>query len=281
MATVLLFLAQPASGADAPFSAHAGLVSRYVARGITTTYFNGPPLGNKNADAPESAEPAAQWGFDYAAEQGWYAGYWASMINYSYLRLGQGYSDRGLTVFDDKKSIENDVYAGYTWRFGEFSASAGLTGYLYVNGKHADNAESRLTLGYKTLTLAAQTFFRDSLLGNAGDTYWSLNYRRDLPYGFSLDLILAWSSYRREGKFYGSRDTYLQIDCGPGAAMNVTGCFAGKTPRGQNFSHLTLGLNYRLPTLPATLGVAGIIGGYNRFGVAQDNEIIGSLSLNY
>jgi uncharacterized protein (TIGR02001 family) len=262
-------------------SAHVDLVSSYVVRGFTTTYFNGEPLGNASADAPESEDPVLQWGADLKFASGWYLGYFGSMINYSYLRLGQAYSNRSISVFDDKKSIEHDIYGGYQLPLGDFTITAGLTGYLYTNSRHAETLESRVGIGYGDFSLFSQTLMNDSLLGNAGDTYWTLNYRRVLPWNLNFNATLGWFSFRREGKFYGTRDTYLKTDCPPDSAMNVTGCYPGKLPVSNTFGHVILQLSYLVPNLPVSLGVTGILGGYNRFGVAQENDIIGSISLYY
>ncbi|HYE38080.1 TorF family putative porin [Methylocaldum sp.] len=262
-------------------SAHVDLVSSYVVRGFTTTYFNGEPLGNEFADAPESEDPVLQWGADLKLSSGWYLGYFGSMINYSYLRLGQAYSNRSISVFDDEKSIEHDIYGGYELPLGDFTVIGGLTGYLYTNSRHAETLESRVGIGYGDFSLFSQTLMNDSLLGNAGDTYWTLNYRRVLPWNLNFNATLGWFSFRREGKFYGTRDTYLETDCPPGSAMSVTGCYSGKLPVSNTFGHVILQVSYLIPKLPVSLGVTGILGGYNRFGAAQENEVIGSISLYY
>lgn len=93
--------------APAPsWTGHVDLVSRYVLRGITTTYGPGPALGNAGADAPESEKAALQWGADWSHPSGFYAGYFGSMVNYSYERLGQSYADRSILDFQSNKSID-------------------------------------------------------------------------------------------------------------------------------------------------------------------------------
>src|SRR6476660_662265 len=84
----------PADAPAAPYTVtgHIDLVSRYYLRGATTTYGNAlPTLGNKVADAPESDRPALQGGLDFVHESGFYAGYFASSINYSYKQLGRSH----------------------------------------------------------------------------------------------------------------------------------------------------------------------------------------------
>jgi len=106
---------------------HTDPVSRYVLRGLTKTYGNGPALGNEFADAPESDKPALQWGADFAHSSGFYLGYWGSQINYSYEAFDKSYSDRSITDFQDDKSIENDFYGGYTGSFGNVGCAVDVT----------------------------------------------------------------------------------------------------------------------------------------------------------
>jgi hypothetical protein len=106
---------------------HTDRVSRYVLRGLTKTCGNGPALGNEFADAPESDKPALQWGADFAHSSGFYLGYEGSQINYSYDALGKSYSDRSSTDFQDDKSIENNVYGGYTRSFGDEGYTVDVT----------------------------------------------------------------------------------------------------------------------------------------------------------
>lgn len=262
---------------------HVDLVSAYYLRGATTTYGNSAPgLGNVGADAPESSRPVLQWGVDFVHESGWYAGYWGSQINYSYRRLGESYDDRSIVSgFQNDKSIENDLYGGYTGKVGDFSYTLGLTGYLYVNGKHADGRETKLGVGYKEFGLNAQTLLNDTVWGNRGDTYWSLTYATALPHDLSFNASLGWYTYRKEGTYLGTRDTLSGTACAPGTAFVVNGCFAGNQPVGSGFRHVILGLSQPIGKTGLTWGVQGIIGGENRFGVRQANKGVVSLTYSF
>ncbi|MGO4329272.1 TorF family putative porin [Cupriavidus sp. 2TAF22] len=264
------------------FTGHLDAVSRYVLRGATTTYGNGAPLGNAGGDAPESSRPALQWGVDLAHESGWSIGYWASMINYSYQQLGNSYSDRSITSFQTAKSIENDFYGAYSGKIvGDLGYTVGMTAYYYINGSHANALESRLGLSYGPFSLNAQTLLNDVVWGNKGDTYWTLVYTKTLPYGITFTGTVGAYTYKKEGKYLGTTDTLSGTSCGPHGAFVVNGCFAGNTPYSGAFRHLTLALAAPIPGTPLSAGLQWIIGGYNRFGVHQENRVLASVSYGF
>jgi len=259
---------------------HVDLYSKYVLRGATTTYGTGP-VGNTFADAPESNKAALQWGADLAWDNGFYVGYWASTINYSYRQLGKSYSDRTIADFRKDKSIENDFYGGYAGAVGDFSYDVGLTGYVYYNSTHANALETALAVGYGPVTLKAQTLLQDTVWGNQGDTYWTLNYSTDLPYDFSFNASLGYYTYKKEGKYLGSTDTLTNTACLPGEGFVVNGCYAGGTPVGSAFRHLVLGVSRPIGDTGLSWGLTGIIGGKTRFGYEQDNKLIANLSYGF
>lgn len=275
----------PAADPAKPYTltGHVDLVSAYYLRGATTTYGNSyPGLGNAGADAPESSNPVLQWGVDFVHESGWYVGYWGSQINYSYQRLGESYDDRTIVSgFQDNKSIENDLYGGYTGKVGDFSYTLGLTGYLYINGKHADGLETKLGVGYKDFGLNAQTLLNDTVWGNKGDTYWTLTYATALPHDLSFNASLGWYTYQKEGKYLGTRDTLSGASCGAGTAFVVNGCFTGNQPIGSGFRHLILGLSQPIGKSGLSWSVQGIMGGENRFGIRQANKGVVSISYSF
>lgn len=276
--------ASPAETAK-PYSiaAHVDWASAYYVRGATTTYGNSyPGLGNTGADAPESSQPVLQWGADYIHSSGWYAGYWASWINYSYKRLGQSYDDRTIVSgFQENKSIENDLYGGYSGKLGDFGYTLGLTSYLYINGRHADGLETRLGVTYLDVGLNAQTLLNDTVWGNRGDTYWTLTYARPLPHDISFSTGLGWYYYQREGKYLGTRDTLSGTACGAGTAFVINGCYAGNQPVSGAFRHLILGVSQPIGKTGATWNLQGILGGDNRFGIRQTSKALGSLSYGF
>lgn len=279
--------AQEAPPADKPSSpytltAHIDLVSRYVLRGATSTYGNSAPLGNAGADAPESSKGAVQWGVDWAHESGWSLGYWASTVNYSYRQLGRSYSDRSITAFQRGKSIENDFYGAYSGKIvGDLGYTVGLTGYYYVNGKNANALETKLGLSYGPVSFNAQTLLDDVVWGNKGDTYWTLVYTAPLPHDITFTATLGAYTYKKEGKYLGTTDAFNGTACGPGAAFVVNGCYAGNTPVGSAFRHLTLALSAPIPGTPLTASAQWIVGGDNRFGVRQKNQWLASVAYGF
>ncbi|MDB5775703.1 MAG: hypothetical protein JWP38_1836 [Herbaspirillum sp.] len=270
------------AAADAPtLTGHVDLVSRYILRGITSTYGPGAPLGNSGADAPESNKPALQWGADWLSPSGIYLGYFGSMINYSYQRLGESYTDRGITDFQSNKSIENDLYGGYNGKIGDFGYIVGMTGYIYLNGKHANALETKLGVSYGDFALNAQTLLQDVVWGNKGDTYWTLNYTKPLPYSLTFTGSLGYYSYAKNGKYLGDTDTATGVACGPNQGFAVNACMDGHGPVGGAFRHLILGVTQPIFATGASWGLQGILGGKNRFGVSQKNQLVASLSYGF
>lgn len=263
------------------WTGHVDLVSKYVLRGITKTYGPGDPVGNAGADAPESNHPAVQWGADYADPSGFYVGYFGSTINYSYLKLGESYRDRSVSDFQSKKSIENDLYGGYTGKAGEVAYNVGLTGYIYLNGKYSNALETKLTLGYGDFTLGSQTLLQDVVWGNKGDTYWTLNYSKALPYALTFTTSLGYYTYKKEGKFLGSTDTLTGQHCGASEGFIVNGCFPSNGPVSSGFRHLIVGITQPIGASGLTWGLQGILGGDNRYGIKQKNQLLATISYGF
>jgi uncharacterized protein (TIGR02001 family) len=276
--------AAPAAAPAGPWTItkHIDLASRYVLRGVTTTYGNGQPLGNPGADAPESDQAALQWGIDFVHSSGWSFGYWASTINYSYKQLGNSYSDRSITEFQKPRSVENDFYFAYAGNIsGDLGYTLGMTGYYYANGSHANALETKAGLTWGALSFTAQTLLNDVVWGNKGDTSWTLVYTKPLPYDITFTGTLGAYTYSREGKYLGTRDTATGAACGAGQAFVVNGCFAGNGPSSGGLRHLTLGLSAPFPDSSITWSLLAILGGYNRFDVKQGNQLVGMLSWGF
>ncbi|OWW21594.1 TorF family putative porin [Noviherbaspirillum denitrificans] len=280
LAATALLGAGSAQAEDSTFTGHVDLVSKYILRGASTTYGPGAPLGNGGADAPESDKPVLQWGVDWTHPSGVYLGYFGSQINYSYKRLGELYSNPSVTNFQSGKSIENDFYGGYNGKAGDFGYTVGLTGYAYINGKHANAFETKLAVSYAEFTLAAQTLLNDVVWGNKGDTYWTFNYTRSLPYNITFLGSLGYYTYSKEGKFLGTRDTFNGAPCGAGSSFAVV-CTPGNAPSSGGFRHLILGVTQPVGDSGLTWGLQGIVGGDNRFGVKQNNRLVASLSYGF
>jgi len=273
-------MAQEASTGSS-WTGHIDVVSRYVLRGITDTYGPGSPGGNKNGDAPESDHPAVQWGADWTNPAGFYLGYWGSTINYSYEKLGDLYHNpNGTYDFQDNKSIENDLYGGYTGKVGDFGYTIGMTGYVYINGRDSDALESKLGVSYGDFALNAQTLLKDTVWGNKGDTYYTLNYSKSLPYKLTLNASLGYYTYHKEGTFLGTKDTLNGTDCPAGEVFSLV-CTAGHSPISNGFRHFIIGISQPIGDTHVTWGLSAIIGGENRFGVDQSNKVLASLSYGF
>lgn len=157
----------------AEVTANAGVTSNYIWRGLTQT----------------TNEAAVQGGIDYADESGFYAGTWASNVNY-----GAG----------DIYSYEHDVYFGYSGESGDFSYDVGYLYYNYDAEANFDFAEVYGTVGYGsfslTLYLLAHTQAdegegQDFGFGQA--SYTSLDYTTEILNGTELGFHVGY----HEGDF--------------------------------------------------------------------------------
>lgn len=218
-------------GAVMPTAAHAevsgniGVFSKYVLRGITNT--------------PESEEAVLQGGFDYAADSGFYAGYWASSLGYGGPEGGTG--------------AENDLYAGYAGEVGGLSYSFGAVYYYYMGGiEDADAPEAVASIGFGPVSLGVNYLLEDVVWGNTGDMYVTANYATDLPAGFGFDATLGYYVYEDEGDF----------DAGLA------------TTEDSAFRHLNLSLSHPIGATGADMGLTYVLGGKNRQGTDQEDTIV-------
>lgn len=168
-------LAHADNTASNPFTGSVAITSNYVFRGLTQTW----------------GQPAIQGGADYAAADGFAAGFWAS-----------GISERSYPG----AAMELDLYASDGRTFGNgWSWRAGLYGYVYPGG-NLDHADPRLP---------SRSF--DTLEANLalGWRWFTLKYNRALTDYFGADV--------EEGYRGDSRGTaYLQLD----AALPLHGAWS-------------------------------------------------------
>ena len=91
-----------------------GIFSQYIFRGLTQT----------------NRQPAAQGGFDYSHESGFYAGTWLSNISWLKENLSAATGNRG--TYGGGGSVEMDVYGGYKWSLpNDFVLDLGTLYYWY------------------------------------------------------------------------------------------------------------------------------------------------------
>jgi uncharacterized protein (TIGR02001 family) len=287
MAQEISAISAAPAAADVPaapsWTGHVDVVSKYILRGITDTYGPiKPGPGNKGGDAPESDHPALQWGADWTDPSGFYLGYWGSTINYSYEKLGDLYhNSNGTFDFQSDKSIENDLYGGYTGKIGDFGYTVGMTGYVYLNGRDSDALETKLGVSYGDFALNAQTLLKDTVWGNKGDTYYTLNYTKPLPKNITLTASLGYYTYHKEGTYLGTKDTLNGGAACPAGQVFSLACTLGSQPIGSGFRHMIVGITQPIDGTKITWGLTGIIGGENRWGINQGNQIVGSLSYGF
>jgi len=119
----------PAEDSGFSFSANVGLFSDYIWRGQSQT----------------QRQPALQGGFDVEHSSGFYAGVWASNVEWT---------TAGSTSAMNENSVEVDVYAGFGFDVGPVYADIGVLQYLYPghdNPSAATKAETDATEVYAGL----------------------------------------------------------------------------------------------------------------------------------
>jgi hypothetical protein len=309
---------------DWSWTGHVDVNSAYYLRGITNTYgpnkwAQGAPAAyiasgndktsNSWGDAPESRSPALQWGVDFTHTSGFYLGYWASKLTYSYDRLGKSYDQykavtagvpgafvQGAPWYDRETSVENDFYGGYTGKFGEIGYDVGLTYYYYLNGTHSNAPETKVKLTYGDFAASAQTLLEDTIWGNQMDTYWTLTWTKALPYDITFTANAGYYTYGKEGKYLGTRDTTLAGSPTCNAAWGMAnafffdnGCYNATQSNGVTvntgakaldggFRHLILGIAQPIGSTGLTWNAQAILSGLNRFNIKQDDKVTVGIS---
>jgi uncharacterized protein (TIGR02001 family) len=196
--TASLLTSAPAS-AQSPwsFSANIGAVSNYIWRGVTQT----------------GDQAAVQGGLDVAHESGFYAGTWASNVDFDEggseeVVISPLLDDNGMPVYDENglpvytgetvgsdpnsPNYELDLYAGFGNAINDdFSYDISGIYYAYPDGRDSDFAELALSGTYKWFTLGiAWTVYgeNDDGLFDDGDLYYFGGADFALPYDFGFSL---------------------------------------------------------------------------------------------
>lgn len=153
-----------ASQAHAELASTITLTSDYDFRGVTQT----------------SLKPALQASLDYSHESGFYAGAWASNVNF-----GKG----------TKSSAEIDLLAGFKGNFSEdFGYDVGVVRYSYLPTDD-DVAFNEIYAGVNLQAFSLKYWYANSY-GNLGDSasYIEANVAVPLPQEFGLALHAGHSS---------------------------------------------------------------------------------------
>ncbi|MBQ0798800.1 MAG: TorF family putative porin [Porticoccaceae bacterium] len=162
----------PVAATAAEVSGNVTLASEYRFRGISQS----------------DTDPAIQGGFDVAFDSGFYAGVWASNVD-----------------FGTDADLEMDFYAGFSGAINE-AVSYDL-GYIYYDYPGTDGVDFTLNGNEKEdyEELYASLSFGDATVGIAySDDYWLSSgefyyfygdYSFALPEGFGLDLHYGYNSF--------------------------------------------------------------------------------------
>jgi uncharacterized protein (TIGR02001 family) len=119
--------------------------------------------------------------FDYAHASGFYAGTWASNVDFE---------------FDADASTEIDVYAGFASEFGESGVGydVSVLRYLYPSANGLDWTEFTLGLSYSIFS--ASVSYSDDVYGSDEDgIYYNLSASYDLPAGFAVSAAVGYYDY--------------------------------------------------------------------------------------
>ncbi|MDT8309960.1 MAG: TorF family putative porin [Methylophaga sp.] len=137
-------------------SASVALSSEYVWRGISQS----------------DEDPAISGSLDYAHTSGFYAGTWASNVDFG---------------SESDTSLEIDVYAGFSREFGEtgLSYDIGVMRYLFPGEGELDFNEVYGSLSYSIFT-AGIAHSSDAQGSGEDGTYYSLGAGYDLPFELAL-----------------------------------------------------------------------------------------------
>ncbi|WP_322521461.1 TorF family putative porin [Guyparkeria halophila] len=162
------------SVAAAEVSANAGVVSNYFFRGVTQT----------------DDGAAVQGGLDYGHESGFYAGTWASTVD-----------------FGDGTSYELDLYAGYGGSIGDLGYDVGYIYYAYPDGDDLDFGEIYGSLTYSYFTAGMAYTVNSQATGESvfdtGDMYYYAGV--DVPFGesgYSGSLYYGYYSFDADSSTY-------------------------------------------------------------------------------
>jgi len=169
--------------AQAEFSANIGVTSNYVWRGMTQTMDNA----------------AVQGGVDYAHDSGFYAGTWASNIDF-------GAGDTG---------AEMDFYAGFGGEVAGLGYDIGYVYYAYPQLDDADFGEIYGSVSWEMLTIGL-SYTANSDFDSDGDWYYYGSVSFDLPQDFSIGATIGQYSSDDENLVEDGY-THYQLDLGKSA----------------------------------------------------------------
>ncbi|MBX2848245.1 MAG: TorF family putative porin [Acidiferrobacterales bacterium] len=175
--------------AQAEITANVALTTDYVWRGVS-----------QNTDE----SPALQGGFDFADESGFYAGVWASNVN-----------------FGGNESLELDIYGGWSTEFESgLGLDFGIIRYSYHGA--SDSSDLDFTEFYGGVSYAGFGFIY-SVGDELGDQY-------ELSYGYDFEAVSLAAAYGN----YDAADDGNDYDY---YSLGVSGSFGGESDLGWDVSY--------------------------------------------
>ena len=241
-----LTLATPLAQAD--ITGNIGVVSKYVLRGISNTA----------SGSAENDGTAVQGGLDWSHASGLYAGYWGSNLDYVTTSPGG--------TANSVNGVENDLYAGYKAKMGSVTLNLGAIYYYYLNMDEGNAVELVAAVGAGPVTLGMKYLTDDVFWGNQGDIYWTADYTQPLPSDFTFGASLGFYTYD---------------DSDSGDVLSNLELVPGSTTESSAFRHLNLTLSHPVANKAATMALTYIIGGEDRAGRDQDDQIVLGLSTTF
>jgi len=175
--------------------ANVALSTDYIFRGFSQT-------GN---------DPAISGGFDYSFDNGFYAGIWASNVDF-----GPAQDDDENLLSDNTTSTEIDVYGGYAV---EVSEGVELDfGYIYFvyPGDSGSLNYSEFTAGISFNDLGFGLIYSPDYFGSDEDAIiFNVDYSVGLAENLSLDLHTGFSTVSGDDDFFATGvDSYVDYSIG-------------------------------------------------------------------
>jgi uncharacterized protein (TIGR02001 family) len=217
-------LPQAATPSASPLTSNLTLTSQYVSRGFRQTW----------------GKPAVQGGVDYAWDNGFSVGTWASSVS---------------SKFIEDASVEWDVYGGYTRALGDLTLGASLYYYAYpgarinATGTRYNYGELMGSVAWKWLTAKYfHTYTRNYFgfedearnLHSRGSGYLDLTGNFDLGDGLALSLHFGHQRVKNFGD-YSFRDARAALSKTWDGGWTVTGAFTRAWARTDVYDHYTTG----------------------------------------
>ena len=176
----------------AEVSANIGVTSNYIYRGVTQT----------------TDGVAVSGGLDYALESGFYAGTWASNVDF-----GPG-----------SEAVEIDLYGGYSGEFGgELGYDVGYIYYAYPDLADSNFGEIYGSLSYQAFT-AGINFTTNSEVSDTGteafvegDIYYYISAGFELENDWSVGGTIGYTDFDNDASANELSYSHFQFDIGKSA----------------------------------------------------------------